>query len=71
MLGEELLQVLLDAVLLQSRIDAEVVAGVVQHLGDQDPQAVTGLGLDHPLDLAVGVGPLADRARRLIQFSGL
>ena len=52
-LGEQLLEVLLDAVLLQARVDAEVVAGVVQDLLDQDAQAVAGLGLDQPLDLAV------------------
>ena len=39
-LGEQLLQVLLDAVLLQARVDAEVVAGVVEDLLEQDPQGV-------------------------------
>ena len=63
-LGEQLLEVLLDAVLLQAGVDAQVVAGVVQDLLDQDAQAVAGLGLDHPLDLAVLGGALADRAGR-------
>ena len=63
-LGEQLLEVLLDAVLLQAGVHAEVVAGVVQHLLDQDPQAVTGLGGHGPLDLAVLGGALADGARR-------
>ena len=60
-LGEQLLEVLLDAVLLQPGIDAEVVAGVVQDLLDQDAQAVAGLGLDQPLDLAVLGVTLLDR----------
>ena len=63
-LGEQLLEVLLDAVLLQAGVDAEVVAGVVDDLLDQDPQAVTGLGFDRPLDLPVLGGALPDGARR-------
>ncbi len=63
--GEQLLEVLLDAVLLQAGVDAEVVAGVAEDLGEQDPQGVVGLGVgDRPLDLAVLGGALAQRARR-------
>ena len=40
MLGEHLLQVLLDAVLLQAGVDAELVGGVVQDLLEQDAQRV-------------------------------
>jgi hypothetical protein len=63
-LGEQLLQVLLDAVLLQAGVDPEIVVGVVQHLLDQDPQAVPGLRRDGPLDLAVLGGALAHGAGR-------
>ena len=65
--GEQLLQVRLDAVLLQARVDAELVADVGQHLVDRD---------DEPLALGVGDRPLARRPRpggsgAFIQFSGL
>ena len=62
-LGEELLEVLLDAVLLQPGVDAEVVQAVVDDLLDQDPQGVGvaplgAFGGDGPLDLAVlGAAP--------------
>ncbi|GEB13050.1 hypothetical protein NSI01_13650 [Pimelobacter simplex] len=67
MLGEELLEVLLDAVLLQARVDAEVVLGVVVDLLDEDPQgvgggALGGLGGDGPLDVALVGAALADGA---------
>ena len=69
-LGEQLLEVLLDAVLLQARVDAEVVAGVVQDLLDQDPQGVARTcAVDGPLDLAVLGGALADGARRATSSS--
>ena len=56
---------LLDAVLLQPGVDAEVVRGVVQDLLEQDPQGVVGLGAgDRPLDLAVLRGALAHGAGR-------
>ena len=42
-LGEQLLEVLLDAVLLQPGVDAEVVGGVVVDLLDQDAQGVVCL----------------------------
>ena len=38
MLGKQLLEVLLDAVLLQAGVGAEVVARVVVHLLEQDPE---------------------------------
>ena len=47
MLGEQPLQVGLDAVLDQAGVDAELVGGVVQHLVDEHPQAVLGLGVLH------------------------
>ena len=61
-LGQQLLEVLLDAVLLQAGVDAEVVAGVAVDLLDQDAQGVVGLGRGHgPLDLAVLGAALAER----------
>ena len=53
MLGEQLLQVLLHAVLLKTRIDAEVVARIMEDLVNQDPQRVVGLRRDGPLRFAV------------------
>ncbi len=48
-LGEELLQVRLDAVLDEAGVDAELVGRVVEHLVDVDGQAVLALGvLDAP-----------------------
>ena len=47
MLGEQPLQVRLDAVLDQAGVDAELVGGVVQHLVDEDPEPVLGLGVLH------------------------
>ena len=51
-LGEQLLEVLLDAVLLQAGVDAELVGGVVLDLLEQDPEGVAVLAGDRPLDLA-------------------
>ena len=45
--GEQFLQVRLDAVLLQPRIYAKVMAGVVQHLFDRDAQLLAALA-HHP-----------------------
>ena len=86
MLGQQGLQVGLDPVLLQAGIDAEVVAGVVQDLGQRDQQrvAVAPAYLPHR-GQRLTASPAAARstataARRaptvtvhggLIQFSGL
>jgi hypothetical protein len=43
LLGEELLQVRLDAVLLEARVDAELVRAVVVDLVDRHDEGVTGL----------------------------
>jgi hypothetical protein len=40
-----LLQVCLDAVLLQTGIDPELVLAVVQHLFDRDDQPIAGFGV--------------------------
>ena len=53
--GQQLLQVGLDAVLLQARVDAELVGAVGEHLLEGDGQR---------LALGVGDGPLALRPRR-------
>ena len=53
-LGEQRLQVGLDAVLDQAGVDAEVVAGVAEHLADRDLQGV-----------AVAAPHLPDRGERL------
>jgi hypothetical protein len=49
-LGEQLLQVRLDAVLDQPGVDAELVGAVVVHLVDLDPQPVLGLRVLHDPD---------------------
>ena len=51
LLGEQALQVGLDAVLLQPGIDAELVLRVVQDLVDRDHQQVGGLGVGDPPEL--------------------
>ena len=73
MLGEQLLEVLLDAVLLQAGVDAELVGGVVQDLLEEDPQGVVG-----PCSVTVhSTGAVARWCPRAtvhggdIQFSGL
>src|SRR5690606_18802143 len=43
LVGEQLLQVRLDAVLDETRVDAELVRAVVQNLEERDDQAVGGL----------------------------
>ena len=48
MLGQQLLEVLLDAVLLQPGVDAELVRGVAEDLLDQDLERVVGLAGDRP-----------------------
>ena len=65
MLGEQLLQVLLDAVLLQAGVDAEVVAGVVgtSSMRIRRVSPVLPAVTVHST-LAVLGGALADRARR-------
>ena len=70
-LGEEPLQVRLDAVLDQPRVDAELVRAVVVHLVDPHPQPVLGLGVlhdPHGRDALGGLGlvrlDLGHRARR-------
>ena len=65
--GQQLLQVCLDAVLHQTRIDAQLVRRVVEDLLQRDPEFLAGL-VDH--------APHARRASSsrhggLIQFSGL
>jgi hypothetical protein len=70
-LGEQLLEVLLDAVLLQPRVDAELVGGVVLDVLQQDPQRVAVLAGHGPLDGAVLGHPLLDRARRRHPVQGL
>ena len=71
-LGEQLLEVLLDAVLLQAGVDPEVVHGVVVDDLEQDPQRVVVLAGDGPLDHAVVVGALDHLLQGSdIQFSGL
>ena len=64
-LGEQLLEVLLDAVLLQARVDAEVVGAVVQHLLEQDPQRVVVLAGDQSTRATPSsLMPSRDLARR-------
>ena len=70
-LGEQLLQVRLDAVLDQAGVDAELVGAVVVHLVDLHPQPVLGLGVlhdPHGGDAVGGLGlvglDLGHRARR-------
>ncbi len=87
MLGQQDLQMSLDPVLLQTGVDAEVMAGVVQHLGQRDLQGVAVPAFDLP-DRGQRLTPDAaptrpfrftasERARSisvqggLIQFSGL
>ena len=48
MLGQQRLQVGLDAVLLEARVDPELVGRVVEHLGERDAQGVAVLGADLP-----------------------
>ena len=48
MLGEQRLEVRLDAVLLQAGIDAQVVGGVVKDLGQGDLQGVAVPAPDLP-----------------------
>ena len=48
MLGQQLLEVLLDPVLLQPGVDAELVRGVAEDLLDQDLEGVVGLAGDRP-----------------------
>jgi hypothetical protein len=54
LLGEQLLQVRLDAVLDQAGIDAEVNRGVGQGLLDEDRQRLPGLVGDRPLARVLG-----------------
>ena len=53
MVGEQLLQVPLHAVLLQAGVDAELVRGVVLDVLDEDAQRVPVLAGHRPLDDAV------------------
>ena len=69
--GEQLLQVLLDAVLLQAGVDAEFVRGVVQHLLDQDAQRVVVLAVTIHSGTPSSVIALASVHGGDIQFSGL
>ena len=55
LLGEQLLQVRLDAVLDQAGVDAELVRGVVEHLLDRDDQLLARLVGDGPGARAVVV----------------
>ena len=56
-LSQQLLQMRLDAVLLQARVDAELVLGVVQHLVDRDDEFVAGFRVrDGPRPDAVVIG---------------
>jgi len=48
-LGQQPLQVCFGAILDQTRVHAELMVGVMQHLVQLNPEAVVGLGvLDHP-----------------------
>ena len=69
--GQQLLEVLLDTVLLQARIVAEVMGGVVVDLIDEDPQRVVRLAGNCPLDPAIVGGALPQRARRADPVQGL
>ena len=78
MLGEQLLQVGLDAVLDQAGVDAELVGRVVQHGVQVGDQAVVGLGVLHRPDLRDAGGPgsasgsvILSEHGGLIQLSGL
>lgn len=78
LLREKSLKVCLDAVLLQSGIDAQLVRGVMDDLVDLHAQRVTGLLVGDPPDLDDAGARLfltrslvRERTRGLIQFSGL
>ena len=71
MLGEQLLEVLLDAVLLQAGVDAEVVGAVVQHLLEQDPQRVVVLAVTGHSSTPSSLMPSVTLHGGDIQFSGL
>src|SRR5699024_2812357 len=59
-LREQGLEVGLDAVLLQARVDPEIVGGVLEHLDQAHPQPVTGLVVhDVPLFDPLALGVLA------------
>jgi hypothetical protein len=52
--SEQFLQVRLDAVLDQARVDAEVDGGVAHHLGDRDRERLARLAGDRPLARLLG-----------------
>src|SRR3546814_1663785 len=63
-LGQQGLQVGLDAVLLEAGLDTEVVGGVAHQLLDGDLELVATLGSHQPVRHAVVVRRLGDRADR-------
>ena len=69
-LGQQLLQVRLDAVLDQPGVHAELVAGVVLDFLDGDPQLLAGLVLHHP-DRQRPPDSSISQHGGLIQFNGL
>ncbi len=70
MLGQQRLQVRLDAVLHQSRVHAELVAGVVLDVLDGDAQLLARLVLDHPHRRRSPASSVSQHGGD-IQFSGL
>ena len=82
MFGEKRLQMRLNAVLLQPRVDAEFVGGVVEHLRQPDLERVAVAAADFPradsgspfsAESWSGAGGPSSTSEQggLIQFSGL
>ncbi len=79
LLGEQLLQIGLDTVLDQSRIDAELMSGVVQDLMQRDHEHIVGLRVPHCPELRhtaghlmlIGLGDARREQGGLIQLRGL